>query len=100
MAAKKSDAMKLLEKVAGGPLTFAAALRAIREGEEMSLAEFAAKLSVSRSHLCDIEQGRKAVSVERAVLWADLLGQSQKQFVRLALQAEVDRAGLDYKVAL
>ena len=100
MAAKKSDAMKLLEKVAGGPLTFATMLRSIREAEDMSLAEFAARLSVSRSHLCDIEQGRKVVSVERAALWADLLGQSKKQFVRLALQSEVDRAGLNYKVAL
>ena len=31
-------------------------------------------LGVSRSHLCDVEKGRKVVSPERAAAWAKLLG--------------------------
>ena len=101
MPAEQSvDALAFLEDLTGGPLTFASNLRAIRQGEELSLAEFAKLLGVSRQHLHDVEHGRKAVSVERAAAWAKLLGYSEKQFVRLALQAELERAGLDYKVTL
>lgn len=95
-----TDALLFLEDLTGGPLTFASNLRAIRQGEDLSLAEFAKRLGISRQHLHDVEHGRKAVSVERAAAWAKLLGYSEKQFVRLALQAALDRAGLNYKVAL
>jgi plasmid maintenance system antidote protein VapI len=53
---------------------------------------------VSKAHLCDIEKGRKVVSPERAARFAELLGYSADQFVRLALQDVVDRAGLHYTV--
>jgi hypothetical protein len=48
--------------------------------------------------LCDIEKGRRAVSVERAAEWARKLGYLEAQYVALALQAEVTAAGLDLKV--
>lgn len=78
--------------------TFAMTVRAIRDGEEISLDQFARKLGVSRSHLCDIEKGRKGVSPERAARWAELLGYPATQFVRLAIQADLDAAGLKYNV--
>lgn len=90
----KSQAVSFLEKRAGGPLTLAGLIRAIREGEELSRAEFARKLGISPSHLTDIEVGRKVVSPERAARFARVLGHSPEQFVKLALQAVVDRAGL------
>lgn len=95
---KKSDAMKYLEKLTGGPLTIGRMIASIRLGEEMTLETFAKKLKISRSHLCDIEKGRKGVSVERAAFFAKTLGYSQMQFVRFALQDEVERAGLKMKV--
>jgi len=70
----------------------------IRLGEELSQAEFSRQLSISRSHLCDIEKGRKPVSPPRAVKWARMLGYSEEQFVRLALQDLVEQAGLDMTV--
>ncbi len=57
-------------------------------------------LGISRSHLCDIEHGRKSVSLERAVRFAEVLGYSRDQFVRLALQAMVEEAGLPLKVKI
>ncbi len=42
--------------------------------EEMSQVEFAKQLGISRSHLCDIEKGRKSVSVARAARFAKILG--------------------------
>ncbi|MEK6705863.1 MAG: helix-turn-helix domain-containing protein [Bdellovibrionota bacterium] len=94
----KSDAVKTLERITGGPLTLARLLQSIRLGEEVTLAVFAKKLGVSRQHLCDIEKGRKVVSPERAARFALVLGYSKEQFVSLALQALVDDADLDLKV--
>jgi DNA-binding XRE family transcriptional regulator len=69
----KSDAMTFLEKLSGGPLTFAKLLRSIREGEERTQAEFADWLGISKQHLSHIENGRKIVSPQRAARWAALL---------------------------
>jgi transcriptional regulator with XRE-family HTH domain len=55
---------------------------------------FANKLGVSKAHLCDIEKGRRNVSVERAVKWAKLLRHSERQFVKLAFQGELDAKGI------
>jgi len=95
---KKSDAVKFLEKITGGPLTLARLIHSIRQGEEMTLAEFSKKLGISRQHLCDIEKGRKVVGPERAAKFAKILGYSREQFVALSLQALLDEADLHLKV--
>jgi transcriptional regulator with XRE-family HTH domain len=94
---KRSTARKQLEALAGGPLTLAKLVRAIREGEEWSLAGMGRKLGVTRAHVAAIEHG-KSLSPERAARYARALGYSESQFVRLALQAEITRAGLHYTV--
>ena len=91
----KSAAGKFMEEVSGGPLTLSGLLHAIRAGEEMSQAEFALLLGVSKSHICDIEKGRKHISPMRAMQFAKILKYSEEQFVRLALQDIVDK--LDQK---
>lgn len=96
----KGGAMKALEKVAGGPLTLARAIESIRKGNELSQIECAKKLGVSKSHLCDVEKGRKTVSPERAAKWAKVLGYPESVLVKLAIQAELDAAGLKYKVEI
>ena len=57
-------------------------------------------LGVSKSHLCDVEKGRKTVSPERAARWAHILGYPESVLVRLAMQGELDAAGLKYRVAI
>ncbi|MCP4654163.1 MAG: helix-turn-helix transcriptional regulator [bacterium] len=94
----KSDAMQFLESVTGGPLTLGELLLSIRLGEQMSQAELARQLGISRSHLCDLEKGRKTLSPRRAAHFARLLGYSETQFVRLALQAMIEEAGLQLAV--
>jgi transcriptional regulator with XRE-family HTH domain len=96
----KSAAIKLLEKVAGGSLTLGKAIESVRKSEDLSQDECARKLGVSKSHLCDIEKGRKTVSSERAARWARVLGYPESVFVRLAIQGELDAAGLRYKVEI
>ena len=98
--AKHARARKFLQNLAGGPLTLGSLLSAIREGEGMTQAEFADKLGVSRSHLCDIEKGRKTVGPARAARFAAILGHSPESFVALALQAQVQAAGLKLTVTV
>jgi transcriptional regulator with XRE-family HTH domain len=94
----QDDAADYLEKLMGGPLTLGGALAAIRESDGKSLSEFSERLGISRTHLSDIEHGRRSVSLERAAKFAEALGQSQAQFVRLALQDQVRDAGLKLRV--
>ena len=92
-------ARRQLERLTGGPLTLGALLRAIREGEGWSLAEMGARLGVTRAFVANLEKG-KPVSAARAAHYAKVLGYSQSQFVRLALQDELSRAGLAYDVRI
>lgn len=96
----KSDTMQLMESITGGPLTLGKFLLAIRQGEQLSQKEVASRLAISRTHLCDIEKGRKTVSPARAARFAKELGYSESQFVRLALQAMIEEAGLPFNVRL
>ncbi len=90
-------AIPLLEKMFG-PLTFADVIHSTRLCEEKSATEFAKILGISKSHLCDIEKGRKAVSIERAVAFAKALKHCTVLFVELAIQDQINKAGLDYRV--
>ena len=94
------DAGSVLGKLTKSETTLAGLLEAIRLGEEVSQAEFARQLGLSRSHLCDIEQGRKTVSPARAAKFAKKLGYSEKQFITLALQDIVRKDGLRFIVKL
>lgn len=64
----------------------------------MTQPEFAKMLGISKSHLNDIEKGRKSLSPERAARFAKILGFSRARFVALSLQQLVDDAGLRLKV--
>ena len=94
----RQNSVTYLEKLMRGPLTLGSALSGIRESEGESLAQFAQRLGVSRSHLSDIEHGRRSVSLQRASEFAFALGYHQAQFVRLALQDQVRDAGLKLRV--
>ena len=46
----------------------------------------------------DSEKGRRAVSADRAARWARTLGYPDVLFVKLAIQAELDAAGIKLKI--
>ena len=60
--------------------------------------DFAKRLSISKSHLNDIEKARKAVSRDRGARCAKILGYAEARLVKLALQGLVDRGGLKLSV--
>ncbi|MFA6038312.1 MAG: helix-turn-helix transcriptional regulator [Legionellales bacterium] len=98
-ATPKSDkTITTLEKIAKIKLTLGSFIWSIREGEEMSQREFGKLLGVSSQYICDIEHGRKIISPKAAAEFAEKLGYSPLQFVKLALQSELDQYGLDFKV--
>jgi transcriptional regulator with XRE-family HTH domain len=91
------DAMEFFESL-HGPMTLGGMLWSIRMCDEVTQTEFAKMLGVNRSHLCDVEKGRKVVSPERAAAWAEILGYPDTVFVKLALQEQLDRAGVKMSV--
>jgi transcriptional regulator with XRE-family HTH domain len=97
---KMRDAAKFLDELTGRPLTFGDALAAIRKCEDMSQAELARRAGVTRSTICDLEKGRRLPSPELAARYARILRHSDKQFVRLALQDQLRKAGIKYQVTL
>lgn len=95
MITKQSkDSMQYIELLVGQKLTLGSFLMSIRQGEGETQAAFAKTLGISRQNLCDIEHGRRFVSPKMAADYADKLGYSKKQFVRLCLQDLLDREGL------
>ena len=97
---QSTDAAEFLNQLTGGPLTFGDAVRSARELIEISQTELAHRLGVGRLSICDVEKGRTLVSVEKATKFAKALGHNEKVFVRLALQDQVSKAGLDLKISV
>ena len=97
---KKSDAVRFLEGITGGAVTFGRLLEAIRLGEEISQVQFARRLAISKAHLCDIEKGRRSVTPGRAAKFAGLLGYSPERFVKLCVQDQLNQAGLKLRVEI
>lgn len=86
---KKS--LDFIESLTGTKLTLGNLLLSIRQCEEMSQVDFSKQLGISRQNLCDIERHRRFVSPKMAAEYADKLGYSKNQFVRLCLQDLLDR---------
>jgi len=100
MSIKKSSAIRTLEKMRGGRLTFGKMLESIRKADEISQVELADKMKISKAHLCDLEKGRRPVTLSRAILFAKVLGYSETQFAAKAIEDQVYEAGLKVKVTL
>lgn len=94
------ETIALLQKISGGRLTLGRAISAIRQCDETRQNDFAKKLGVSQSYLCDLENDRKEVSPKKAAQFAKILEHSETQFVRLAIQDMLIRQGLHYTIEL
>lgn len=97
MSTKKKYGLEDLEK-RHGIMTMAKCLRATRMADEISQVDFAKKLKISKANLCDIEKGRKLVSIERAVRFAKVLQMPEEYFVMLAVRDLFSAANLKYEV--
>ena len=94
---KRTFGTRELEKRLG-KMTVGSFLRAWRLSEDLSQKDFARKIKISAANLCDIEKGRKGVSPEKAEEIAIILGYSRTVLVKLAIQEQLESAGLHYLV--
>jgi len=97
---KRSKAYATMEdlELEFGPVRVGRVLKAFREADEVSQAEFARKLGISRANLCDIEKGRKQVSFARAAKFAKVLGLPPELLVRYAIEEQLRAAKLKLTV--
>ncbi len=96
----KSDARRFLQNLRGSPLTFGRMIASVRLADEIPQAKLARRLGISRANLCDIEKGRRSVTVKRAAQFAHILGYSVNQFVAVAVEDQLRKAGLKVQVRL
>ena len=94
----KSEAREFLESLRKGRLTFGQMIKSLRLADDISQVNLADKMGVSRAYLCDVEHGRRTVSIERAALFAKVMGYSESQFVALALEDQLLDAGFEGRI--
>ena len=83
-----------------GERTVAEFMRSWRLVHEVTQAEFARKLGISRANLCDIEMGRKGISPQRAADIAKRIGYSENVLIEMAIEEQLAAAGLKFSVVV
>jgi transcriptional regulator with XRE-family HTH domain len=83
-----------------GPMTFGRFVKAFREADEISQSDYAKKLKITRANLCDIEKGRRPITLSLAVKIAKAIGVPDEMMIILALEDQLRREKLSYKVEL
>lgn len=79
-------------------VTLGGALKSFRITEELSQAQVANKLGISTTYLSDLENGRRSLSPANAAKYAKRLGMPVSIMVGLALQEQINAAGLKLRV--
>ena len=88
---KKHNARSELKKIIG-IIGFGEMIKALRNSLEYSQIEMAEILNISKQELCNIEKGRKFLSVDRAVGFAQMLGMPKLTFAKYALQDQINNS--------
>ena len=83
-----------------GPINFGMFLVAARTAMDVTQAEMARQLGISRGTLCDIEKGRQLVSPALALKIAKKAGLSTTIAVKTCLQDQLNKAKIKMKVNL
>lgn len=83
-----------------GKLSIGKMLESHRLSEEITAREMAKKLGISASSLCDLEKGRRIPSPSRAAAIAKKLGYSQKLWIQISLQDQLDQQGFHLTVSV
>ena len=100
MITKKKLSAKAILRTYLGPVSFGEMLYSFRLTTEYSQVEMAHILGISKQELCNIEKGRKLVSVERAKAFALGLDMPPRTFAKYALQDQLTAAGIEGEVEI
>ena len=96
---KNNKLVPFLEKEFG-PLSFSSFMRAARSSLGLTQVEMARRLKITAGTLCDIEKGRQLVSLRLAKKIAALSGLSVPIAIEAAMQDQLRKAGLTYKIKI
>ena len=94
----KSKAIRTIEKMLGGQPSFGEMIRATRQADNISQVNLAKKMKISKSYLCDVEKGRRLVSISQAAHFSKAMGYPPSLFVNLAIDDQLKKAKLKMKV--
>ncbi|BBO73255.1 hypothetical protein DSCW_06720 [Desulfosarcina widdelii] len=83
-----------------GPLTFGEALESYRLCEEISQSDMAKRIGISAQSLCDIEKGRRIPTPKRAAKIAQVIGEPEMFWIKMALQDSLRKENLNFNVSL
>lgn len=83
-----------------GRITFGRFLISWRESDGVTQSQFAKKLGISPANLCDLEQGRRIPTPNRARTIAKKLKLPEATLIAIALQDALEQAGMKYSVEL
>ena len=89
-----------LNKISKTPSTFGNLLFSLRMADEVTQAELARKIGVSRSLICDIEKNRRTASITLALKIAKAMGYPEKVILKWVLEDQLKEAKIDLKVKL
>ena len=75
--------------------SFGETIRSLRECDEITQAELARQIGVSRQFLSDVEIDRKVVGVEFAKKLSEAMGYPIETFLKPLINAQLEKAGID-----
>jgi transcriptional regulator with XRE-family HTH domain len=100
MTTNKKPSAKSILRAYLGPISFGEMLYSFRLTTNDTQVEMAKKLGICKQELCNIEKGRKLVSVERAKSFALALDMPPRTFAKYALQDQLTAAGIEGEVEI
>lgn len=72
----------------------------MRQAKGMTSRALALNTGTSSAFVCDVEKGRRGISLKMVPTFADALGVEVEELAMVVLQAKVDEAGLPYTVGV
>ena len=100
MSIKNSRKAKVAVRKITGTISFGEVLKPFSETRGWTQVEMANVLGISKQDLCNIEKGRKIVSVDRCVKFAKALNHSPSVFAKYVLEDQLMRAGIPNEIKI
>ena len=91
---------KILRKLNKGSFTFGQLLLSLRKADEVTQAELARRLNVSKGLVCDIEKGRRLASIHLAAQIAKVMGYPEVVMIKQLFEDQLQAAKIKCKVKL
>ena len=91
---------KILRNLNKGPFTFGQLLLSLRKADEITQAELARQLNVSKGLICDIEKSRRLASIHLAAQIAKVMGYSEVVMIKQLFEDQLQTVKIKCKVKL